>query len=69
MTHKGLGVALGLLLELLLLVLLKATDGRGEKTTGSDAGRHCDCCVWWEVLVRFGVGGLRLELSGGRVLV
>lgn len=42
MTHHNLGVALGLLLELLLLMLLEATGGRGEETAGSDAGSHGD---------------------------
>lgn len=39
MTHHKLGVALGLLLELLLLVLLQAADGGGEESAG-DLGGH-----------------------------
>lgn len=61
MTHKGLGVALRLLLQLLLLVLLQPTNSRAEHATGGDAGSHRDCFVCesggGEV-----VRGMRLEL-------
>lgn len=41
MTHQSLGVALGLLLELGLLGILKAAGGGGEEAA-SDLGGHCD---------------------------
>ena len=41
MTHEGLGVALGVLLEALLGVLLEGTRSRREEATGCNAGSHC----------------------------
>lgn len=41
MTHHKLGVALGLALQLLLLMLLEAASGGRKQTAGSDARGHC----------------------------
>lgn len=52
MTHQNLGVALGLLLELRLLVLLETASSGGEETARDDARSHCDD----ELLRLWGVG-------------
>ena len=66
MTHQQLGVALGLLLELGLLVLLEPTSGGGEESAGNDAGSHCDDCNGGCREMdenRFGAVGLKLRSS------
>ena len=67
MTHHNLGVALGLILELLLVVVLETTDRRGEEATGCDAGRHCVCISLSCAVCEVAVGGCReLGLCGPR---
>ena len=58
MTHEGLGVALGVLLELLLGVVLERTGGRREESTGGNTGGHC---------VGFGLDGVVVVVGGTKI--
>lgn len=71
MTHIGLGVSLGLSLQLLLGGSLQTTDGRGEETAGDHGSHFVGSELAWpeepggcDVLVR----GLVLLRSKGQKL-